>query len=63
MAGGGWVDIKKKNTHLEEDRTEDAVGICVIGRSVSLAATGQLSWTAAEVEETESSLNIRAVLG
>lgn len=40
MAGGGWVDSRKKNTHLEEEEdggAEEAEGVCVIGRSVSLA--------------------------
>lgn len=41
--GRWWVDIKTKNTHLEEEegRAEDTLGICVIRRSVSLATTGQ----------------------
>lgn len=41
MAGGGWVDMKKKNLEEEEGRAEDTVGIRVIRRSVSLATTGR----------------------
>ena len=44
MAGGGWVDSGKKNTHLEEEEedsgaegAEGAEGVRVTGRSVSLA--------------------------
>lgn len=64
MAGGGWVDIKKKNTHLkeEEGRAEDTVGICVIRRSVSLVATGQWCWTAAEVMGKKQSSLVRVLI-
>lgn len=48
MADGGWVGIKKKSAHLEEEEgRRSSSGICVIRRSVSLASAGQQGWTAA----------------
>lgn len=53
MAASGWVDMKMKNTHLEEEEgwAEDTVGICVIWRSVSLATTLPQCWTATRREK------------
>lgn len=53
MAAGGGVDMKMKNTHLEEEEgwPEDSVGICVIRRSLSLAATLPQCWTATRREK------------
>lgn len=49
MSGSSWVDMKKKNTHLEEEegRAEHTVAICVIRSSVSLS-TEKRGWTTTE---------------